>query len=102
MKQKQVKERGGWTKRSTSYRERVHKNTKTNQARNILSRFILIANIWNPTLTSGSSTVIPSLGKNEFHKLYRYRKFDESNPYSTQGSSLLDYRSGKNKPFIEI
>ena len=27
---------------------------------------------------------------------------DESNPYSTQGSSLLDYRSGKNKPFIEI
>ena len=40
--------------------------------------------------------------KNEFHKLYRYRKFDESNPYSTQGSSLLDYRSGKNKPFIEI
>ena len=40
--------------------------------------------------------------KNEFKKLYRYRKFDENNPYSTQGSSLLDYRSGKNKPFIEI
>ena len=40
--------------------------------------------------------------KNEFPKLYRYRKFDESNPSSTQGSSLLDYRSGKNKPFIEI
>lgn len=40
--------------------------------------------------------------KNERQKLYRYRKFDESNPYSTQGSSLLNYRSGKNKPFIEI
>ncbi len=40
--------------------------------------------------------------KNELQKLYRYRKFDESNPYSTQGSSMLDYRSGKNKPFIEI
>ena len=40
--------------------------------------------------------------KNERKKLYRYRKFDESNPYSTQGSSMLGYRSGKNKPFIEI
>ena len=40
--------------------------------------------------------------KNERQKLYRYRKFDESNPYSTQGSSLLNYRRGKNKPFIEI
>ena len=40
--------------------------------------------------------------KNERQKLYRYRKFNESNPYSTQGSSLLNYRSGKNKPFIEI
>ena len=40
--------------------------------------------------------------KNEAKKLYRYRKFDEENPYSTQGSSLLEYRSGKNKPFVEI
>ena len=40
--------------------------------------------------------------KNETKKLYRYRKFDEKNPYSTQGSSLLEYRSGRNKPFVEI
>jgi len=40
--------------------------------------------------------------KSETKKLYRYRKFDEANPYSTQGSSLLEYRSGKNKPFVEI
>ena len=34
--------------------------------------------------------------KNVTKKLYRYRKFDESNPHSTQGSSLLEYRRGKN------
>ena len=40
--------------------------------------------------------------KDNTQKLFRYRKFDENDPYSTQGSSLLDYRSGKNKPFVEI
>ena len=40
--------------------------------------------------------------KDNTQKLFRYRKFDESDPYSTQGSSLLDYRSGTNKPFVEI
>ena len=40
--------------------------------------------------------------KDNTQKLFRYRKFDENDPYSTQGSSLLDYRSGTNKPFVEI
>ena len=40
--------------------------------------------------------------KDNMQKLFRYRKFDENDPYSTQGSSLLDYRSGTNKPFVEI
>ena len=40
--------------------------------------------------------------KDSTQKLFRYRKFDENDPYSTQGSSLLDYRSGTNKPFVEI
>ena len=40
--------------------------------------------------------------KDNTQKLFRYRKFDENHPYSTQGSSLLDYRSGTNKPFVEI
>jgi FkbM family methyltransferase len=40
--------------------------------------------------------------KENTQKLFRYRKFDENDPYSTQGSSLLDYRSGTNKPFVEI
>ena len=40
--------------------------------------------------------------KDNTQKLFRYRKFDENDPYSTQGSSLLDYRSGANKPFVEI
>ena len=40
--------------------------------------------------------------KDNTQKLFRYRKFDENEPYSTQGSSLLDYRSGTNKPFVEI
>ena len=40
--------------------------------------------------------------KDNTQKLFRYRKFDENDPHSTQGSSLLDYRSGTNKPFVEI
>ena len=40
--------------------------------------------------------------KDNTQKLFRYRKFDKNDPYSTQGSSLLDYRSGTNKPFVEI
>ena len=40
--------------------------------------------------------------KDNTQKLFRYRKFDENDPYSTQGSSLLDYRSGTKKPFVEI
>ena len=40
--------------------------------------------------------------KDNTQKLFRYRKFDENDPYSTQGSSLLDYRSETNKPFVEI
>ena len=40
--------------------------------------------------------------KDNTQRLFRYRKFDENDPYSTQGSSLLDYRSGANKPFVEI
>ena len=40
--------------------------------------------------------------KDNTQKLFRYRKFDENDPYSTQGSSLLDYRSGANKPFVKI
>ena len=40
--------------------------------------------------------------KDNTQKLFRYRKFDENDPYSTQGSSLLDYRRGINKPFVEI
>ena len=40
--------------------------------------------------------------KDNTQKLFRYRKFDENDPFSTQGSSLLDYRSGTNKPFVEI
>ena len=40
--------------------------------------------------------------KDNTQRLFRYRKFDENDPYSTQGSSLLDYRSGTNKPFVEI
>ena len=40
--------------------------------------------------------------KDNTQKLFRYRKFDKNDPYSTQGSSLLDYRSGTNKPFEEI
>ena len=39
---------------------------------------------------------------NSKQKLFRYRKFDIQNPYSTQGSSLLSYRSGSGKPFVEI
>ena len=40
--------------------------------------------------------------KNESKKLYRYRKFDEINPETTIGSSLLSIRSGKNKPYVEV
>ena len=40
--------------------------------------------------------------KDNMQKLFRYRKFDENDPNSTQGSSLLNYRSGVNKPFVEI
>ena len=40
--------------------------------------------------------------KDKTQKLFRYKKFDKNDPYSTQGSSLLDYRSGTNKPFVEI
>jgi len=34
--------------------------------------------------------------------LFRYRKFDKNNPISSQGSSLLEYRSGPNMPSVEI
>tara|TARA_B100000131_G_scaffold98402_2_gene95555 strand:+ start:1169 stop:1867 length:699 start_codon:yes stop_codon:yes gene_type:complete len=40
--------------------------------------------------------------KKNTQKLYRYRKFDIKKPHSTQGSSLLSYRSGFGKPFEEI
>ena len=40
--------------------------------------------------------------KEESKKLYRYRKFDVANPETTIGSSLLSFRSGKDKPFVEI
>jgi len=40
--------------------------------------------------------------KKESKKLYRYRKFDAENPETTIGSSLLSFRSGKDKPFVEI
>ena len=35
-------------------------------------------------------------------KLYRRNEFNKNNPSSTNGSSLLSFRSGKNKPFVEI
>ena len=40
--------------------------------------------------------------KNESKKLYRYRKFDAANPETTIGSSVLSFRRGKDKPFVEI
>ena len=40
--------------------------------------------------------------KKESIKLYRYRKFDAANPETTIGSSVLSFRSGKDKPFVEI
>ena len=40
--------------------------------------------------------------KNESKKLYRYRKFDPANPETTIGSSVLSFRRGKDKPFVEI
>ena len=40
--------------------------------------------------------------KNENQILYRYRKFDENNPNSTEGSSMLANRAGKGKPHSEI
>ena len=40
--------------------------------------------------------------KKEIKKLYRYRKFEETNPETTIGSSILSSRSGKGKPSIEI
>ena len=40
--------------------------------------------------------------KKESKKLYRYRKFDAANPETTIGSSLLSFRRGKDKPFVEI
>tara|TARA_B100000886_G_C20374784_1_gene471268 strand:+ start:549 stop:1220 length:672 start_codon:yes stop_codon:yes gene_type:complete len=40
--------------------------------------------------------------KKESKKLYRYRKFDAANPETTIGSSVLSFRSGKDKPFVEI
>ena len=40
--------------------------------------------------------------ENKLKKLYRYRKFDTDNPETTIGSSLLSFRSGKDKPFVEI
>ena len=40
--------------------------------------------------------------KKESKKLYRYRKFDAAYPETTIGSSVLSFRSGKDKPFLEI
>ena len=46
---------------------------------------------------------ISAIGLNyKTQRLFRYRKFDDDNPASTQGSSLLSYRSGVGKPSVEI
>ena len=35
-------------------------------------------------------------------KLYRTNEFNKNNPFTTNSSSLLSFRSGKNKPFVII
>ncbi len=40
--------------------------------------------------------------KNENKILYRYRKFDENKPNSTEGSSMLANRAARGKPHTEI